>query len=197
MRQPEVTKNLILYKAGILFNTKGYKATSISDITKATKLTKGAIYRHFANKQTLESEAFEYLITIVFSKLSEKIKAADNAKDKIYSVLSFFESYITKEPIKGGCPLLNVAIEVDDGNSLLKKQAQKVLDNLKLSVCKVLDNGIKFKQIKKDINKQQIAISLIAGIEGALMMSKLMGNNKDIKVMTKQLYALVDDIIIV
>jgi TetR/AcrR family transcriptional regulator, transcriptional repressor for nem operon len=196
MRQPEITKDLILYKAGTLFNTKGYKATSISDITKATGLTKGAIYRHFTNKQSLESEAFEYLMSIVFTKLNKKIKAADNAKDKIYSVLSFFESYILKEPIKGGCPLLNVAIEVDDSNSLLKQQAQKVLDNLKLSVFKVLDNGIKFKQIKKDTNKQQITILLIAGIEGALMMSKLMGNNKDIKVMIKQLYTLIDDITI-
>jgi TetR/AcrR family transcriptional regulator, transcriptional repressor for nem operon len=66
MRQPEITKDLILFKAGTLFNTKGYKATSISDITKATGLTKGAIYRHFTNKQSLESEAFEYLMTIVF-----------------------------------------------------------------------------------------------------------------------------------
>jgi TetR/AcrR family transcriptional regulator, transcriptional repressor for nem operon len=196
MRQPEITKELILYKAGTLFNTKGYKATSISDITKATGLTKGAIYRHFTNKQSLESEAFEYLISIVFIKMNERIKTADNAKDKMYAVLSFFESYIIKEPIKGGCPLLNVAIEVDDSNSLLKQQAQKVLDNLKLSVYKVLDNGIKFKQIKKDTNKQQMATLLIAGIEGALMMSKLMGNNKDIKVMIQQLYTLIDDITI-
>jgi TetR/AcrR family transcriptional regulator, transcriptional repressor for nem operon len=196
MRQPEITKDLILFKAGTLFNTKGYKATSISDITKATGLTKGAIYRHFVNKQSLESEAFEYLMTIVFVKLNERIKAANNAKDKMYSVLSFFESYINKAPIKGGCPLLNVAIEVDDSNSLLKQQAQKVLDNLKLSVSKILDNGIKYKQINPDINKQQIAIVMIAGIEGALMMSKLIGNNKDIKVMIRQLYTLIDDITI-
>jgi TetR/AcrR family transcriptional regulator, transcriptional repressor for nem operon len=52
IRQPEITKDLILYKAGTLFNTNGYKASTISNITKATGLTKGAIKRHFTNKQS-------------------------------------------------------------------------------------------------------------------------------------------------
>ena len=57
MRDADLTIEKILEKSGILFNTQGYKATSISDITDLTGLTKGAIYRHFENKQDLEKKA--------------------------------------------------------------------------------------------------------------------------------------------
>ncbi|MEL6536474.1 MAG: TetR family transcriptional regulator, partial [Bacteroidota bacterium] len=50
MRNPTQTKELIITRAMPLFNTKGYTATSISDITNATGITKGAIYGNFQNK---------------------------------------------------------------------------------------------------------------------------------------------------
>ncbi|MEP0479738.1 MAG: TetR family transcriptional regulator, partial [Nonlabens sp.] len=54
MRDPEHTKATILKESANLFNAQGYKATSLSDITTATGLTKGAIYKHFKNKEDLE-----------------------------------------------------------------------------------------------------------------------------------------------
>ena len=54
MRNSEITKNKVLKESIKLFNTKGYKTTSLSDITLATGFTKGAIYRHFENKEDLE-----------------------------------------------------------------------------------------------------------------------------------------------
>ena len=56
-----------------LFNTYGYKATSISDITKATGLTKGAIYRHFDSKKDLERQALQSLGTLMFTELGDSI----------------------------------------------------------------------------------------------------------------------------
>ncbi|MEP2968608.1 TetR/AcrR family transcriptional regulator, partial [Nonlabens ulvanivorans] len=47
MRNPQLTKDIIIKESADLFNTKGYKATSLSDITTATGFTKGAIYKHF------------------------------------------------------------------------------------------------------------------------------------------------------
>ena len=74
MRSPEITKAKVLKEATALFNTKGYKATSLSDITEATGLTKGAIYRHFENKEVLEIEAFQKMMQAIFLNLNQKIK---------------------------------------------------------------------------------------------------------------------------
>src|SRR5688572_31367585 len=106
MRNPDKTKEKILSKSGVLFNTQGYKATSISDITTATGFTKGAIYRHFKNKAVLEKETLFHLSSIMFEKLRGRIKSENTAGGKLRAVFRYFESYISHPEVKGGCPLM-------------------------------------------------------------------------------------------
>lgn len=187
MRNPEATKETILRKSGILFNTQGYKATSISDITAATGFTKGAIYRHFSSKDGLEMETLNHLSSLMFDTLRERIKGQKTAGAKLRTVFHYFESYISNPPLKGGCPLMNAAIEADDSNPALRKGALKILSGLRESIVIMLTNGIKHKQLKPGIDKEFYATLIIAGLEGAIMMSKLSGNNDDIKRIVKHL----------
>jgi TetR/AcrR family transcriptional repressor of nem operon len=194
MRNPSATKGAILHHAGGLFNLQGYKATSISDITVATGYTKGAIYRHFKNKEKLEEQSLVYLMGVMFEKLRVQIKEKQTASDKLKAIIYFFESYVTKPPIKGGCPLLNVAIEADDNSPHLRKRAHAILDVLKESIIVILDNGIKFEQIRKDIDKEYYATVIIASLEGAIMMSKLSRTNHDIGMIIRHLEATIKTI---
>lgn len=173
---------------------QGYKATSISDITVATGYTKGAIYRHFKNKEKLEEQSLVYLMGVMFEKLRVQIKEKQTASDKLKAIIYFFESYVTKPPIKGGCPLLNVAIEADDNSPHLRKRAHAILDVLKESIIVILDNGIKFGQLKKDIDKEYYATVIIASLEGAIMMSKLSRTNHDIGMIIRHLEATIKTI---
>ena len=60
MTKGERTRQEIVRNAAPLFNTKGYEGTSLSDLMAATGLQKGGIYRHFASKEELAAEAFDY-----------------------------------------------------------------------------------------------------------------------------------------
>lgn len=181
MRDPENTRETILKKSGVLFNTRGYKATSISDITEATGFTKGAIYRHFENKVELEVETLVHLSSLMFDKLRTAIRNERTAPAKLRAMFYFFESYITKPPLKGGCPLLNAAIESDDSHPALRKAALKILRDMRESVVRVLENGIKHGQLNRTVDIDEFATLIIASLEGAIMMSKLVGNDEDIK----------------
>lgn len=187
MRDPEATKETILKKSGVLFNTQGYKATSISQITDATGFTKGAIYRHFGSKDDLEQETLAFLSNIMFEKMRAIIVKENNAVDKLRGVFQYFESYITNPPLKGGCPLLNAAIEVDDAHPALRKEAVKTLSVLKKSLVTILQKGIEYKQLKPDTDVVFFSTLIIAALEGGIMMSKLEGNNNDIRKMIKHL----------
>ncbi|MBL0740950.1 TetR/AcrR family transcriptional regulator [Chryseolinea lacunae] len=194
MRDPEATRDKILKKSGILFNTKGYKATSISEITDATGFTKGAIYRHFKSKEELEKESLFQLSTIMMEELRRRIKEELTATDKLLAVLRYFESYISKPVVKGGCPLMNAAIEADDAHPVLRKTALKILDILHQSLVTILDNGIRYKQLKPDLDKDHFATVVIASLEGAIMMSKLRNNNVDIRRVMKHLENQLNDL---
>ena len=60
MTKGEQTKDRILERSAALFNRFGYNATSFGDIMADTGLEKGGIYNHFASKEALMLEAFEY-----------------------------------------------------------------------------------------------------------------------------------------
>lgn len=122
MRNAINTRNIILKESANLFNTYGYKATSISDITKATGLTKGAIYRHFDSKKDLERQALQSLGTLMFTELGDSIHNSPTFQTKMDATFSFFEKYMHTPLYKGGCPLMNAAIEADDSNPDLRMQ---------------------------------------------------------------------------
>lgn len=187
MRDPEYTRNKILQRSGVLFNTRGYKATSISDITGATGLTKGAIYAHFVNKEDLERISLAKMAETMYEKMRAVIRSEPTAGRKLRAMFHFFESYITDPPFKGGCPLMNSAIESDDASPVLKKEALKILNTLRRSIVLVLENGIKHGQIKAGINGEFYATLIIASLEGAIMMGKLQDNNEDIRRILKHL----------
>lgn len=52
-KYPEETVRLILDAAARLFTEKGYDAASLQDIIRETRLSKGAIYHHFASKEEI------------------------------------------------------------------------------------------------------------------------------------------------
>lgn len=187
MRNSEFTKAIVLKESIKLFNTKGYKSTSLSDITLATGFTKGAIYSHFENKDELEIDAFETIMQKVFKVMHEKISKNKNAKDKLFSVLDLFQSYISNPFIVGGCPLLNVAIEFDNTESKLKLKGQKALETIRETLKIIIRNGKKHEQIKLDVNENLFATVFIATVEGGIMMSNLKNNNKDILLIVNHL----------
>lgn len=177
MRNPEQTKTIILKESANLFNTYGYKATSLSDINKATGFTKGAIYKHFNNKEDLEQQALRSLGRTMLDILNEKIKEASGYEAKMEAVFLFFLNYLEDPPYEGGCPLINSAVESDDANPVLRQQAFGMLVNLKSSLRRVLERAIKKNQIKANTDIDQIVHVFIATLEGSMMISKLERNN--------------------
>lgn len=173
MRDAVTTKNTIIKESSNLFNTQGYKATSISDITKATGLTKGAIYRHFESKSDLEQQALRNLSKLMFGEIGASIRAAKTFQTKMEAIFTFFETYMHSPLYEGGCPLLNVAVEADDTNTVLRQQAYNMLAQLKASIAKLIDNGIKNQQVRPDIEVDSYSTIFIATLEGGIMMSKL------------------------
>ena len=60
MSKGDQTRERIIAKAAELFNQRGLEGTSMADLMKATGLEKGGIYRHFASKEAVAAEAFDY-----------------------------------------------------------------------------------------------------------------------------------------
>nr|WP_255547624.1 TetR family transcriptional regulator C-terminal domain-containing protein [Mucilaginibacter sp. dw_454] len=74
---------------------------------------------------------------------------------------------------RGGCAILNTSVEADDTNNLLKDKAAKAVTRWQAKVASLIKGGIDAGEFKSDINVNQTALSIVALIEGGVMIAKV------------------------
>jgi TetR/AcrR family transcriptional regulator, transcriptional repressor for nem operon len=167
----ENTKDYILQTVAPIFNKKGYVGTSLSDLTEATGLTKGAIYGNFKNKEDLAIQAFKYNTKKILFPLSVSIRKAETAIDKLLALVNFYKSYYHLTKNEGGCPILNVGIDAKHNNQALFQLAREVARKLELELEIIIRNGIEDNEIRKNIDAKLYAKNFYCMIEGAVFMA--------------------------
>jgi AcrR family transcriptional regulator len=194
MRNPEATRQLIVEKAISLFNTQGYRATSLSDITTASGLTKGAIYGNFKDKDEVAEASFEYAVEVVTADLRKRIRSAANAPLKLREIVNYYEEYIKHPPIAGGCPIINTCIEADDNYPQLRSRAVESVAVLRDSIVKIIDRGIQEGQIKTGTKSEEIGLLIFTSVQGAIILSRVEGNQHSYRVVKSYLTSMIDSI---
>ena len=176
MGKGDRTREKIIEQAAELFNCQGYFGASMSDIMRVTGLNKGGIYNHFESKEKLAVESFDYAINLIGRRMTLAVENTTNAADKLMAVISVIENLGEDNPIPGGCPLLNTAVESDDAHPVLRERARLAMTRWRNRIRRITNEGIKAGEINSSVDGDVLATILIATLEGAVMMSKLYDN---------------------
>jgi TetR/AcrR family transcriptional repressor of nem operon len=171
MNKGEQTRREIIRKAAPIFNQRGYEGATLSDLMRATGLEKGGIYRHFSGKEALAAEAFDYAWRETFNARTHDLDTTSNTVDRLKQLVANFVE--RRGTIPGGCPLLNTAIDTDDGNSVLRERARKALREWRRYIVSAVDAGIKAREIRPRIEAKKLATLIISSLEGAIMLYRL------------------------
>ena len=171
MRKGEQTRQEIIRKAAPIFNQRGYDGATLSDLMRATGLEKGGIYRHFESKEQLAAEAFDYAWRETLDARIHDLGAIANAVGKLKQLVANFVE--RRGIIPGGCPLLNTAIDTDDGNPILRGRARKALRGWRSYIVSVIRAGIKAREIRPRVDAKKLATLIISSLEGATMVYRL------------------------
>jgi TetR/AcrR family transcriptional repressor of nem operon len=174
MGKGELTRQRIIEEAAPIFNQRGFAGCSMQDVLEATGLEKGGVYRYFASKEELAAEAFQYAWEKVVKVRREGQDAIPGAVEKlIYTVRRFVE---TPGVLPGGCPLMNTAIDADDGNPVLRGLVCAAMKDWKERLASIVEEGIARGEIRVGVVPRRVANTIIATLEGALMISRLEGD---------------------
>jgi TetR/AcrR family transcriptional regulator, transcriptional repressor for nem operon len=190
MGKGEKTRKRIIEQAAPLFNQRGLDGCSMQDILAATQLEKGGIYRHFASKEELAQEAFLYSVQRAVKTRTDGLEHLSGAIEKLrYVILRFVEE---PSPIQGGCPLLNTAVDADDGSPLLRKLVRKAFADWRKRLTALLAEGVTGGELRHDLNPSQLADTIIAALEGGLVLSRIDGNREALRKVAISLNQLLD-----
>jgi TetR/AcrR family transcriptional repressor of nem operon len=172
MRKGEQTRQEIIRKAAPIFNQRGYDGAALSDLMRATGLEKGGIYRHFDSKQQLAGEAFDYAWKLAIDTRFEGTQDIPNAVDRLKLFVRNFRDRRARL-VPGGCPLLNTAVDSDDGNPQLRKKVRQALDYWLNRLQSIAEEGKQRGEIHSAIDSAELAILIVSSLEGGLMVSRL------------------------
>jgi TetR/AcrR family transcriptional repressor of nem operon len=173
LSKAERTRQFIIETTAGIFNTKGYAGTSLSDLTEATGLTKGSIYGNFENKEEVALAVFDFNYSRVNKAIRNQIENETTFYDKLMVYTKFYHDFIRRNSKGGGCAILNTAVEADDTNELLKDKAAKAVLNWQKTIEGLISGGITAGEFKADTDQSVTALSIIALIEGGIMISKV------------------------
>jgi TetR/AcrR family transcriptional repressor of nem operon len=179
-RKGDRTRQRIIARSAPLLNQKGYAGCSLQDIMAAAGVEKGGIYRHFASKQELALATFDFAWAEVYRS---RIRGLEEIDDPLLRIEAFIRNFTERRPaLPGGCPLLNTAIDADDGNAALRARAQEALDGWRGRLSSLVSSAVRRGSLNRRVRPDDVASLIIGTLEGALMMSRLDGDRAALKI---------------
>jgi AcrR family transcriptional regulator len=194
VKKSERTRQYIVSKTAAVFNKQGFHGTTVSDLETATGLTKGSLYGNFSDKEEIAREAFYHSLTQIRDFVRERMNQKETARDKLIALLSFYAAYVFDPPIAGGCPLLNTAVEADDFNPMMKKVVSDEIEVTVSAIAGVLESGRRSGEFVRNFKPRELATIFFTCVEGAIMVSRVSGSDKAMKIAVRHCKSLLDQI---
>ncbi len=174
----EKTTRYIIEAIAPVFTKHGYAGTSMSDLTEATGLTKGALYGNFENKEALALAAFEHNSKRLLQAIDDELKTEGNSLEKLFTFTKFYRNYDVFIAEMGGCPILKTGIDAEFNNITLAAAAKETIKIIEGKIALVLENGVNHNELRLPVTPLQFAKQMFTMLMGAVSMSTLTKDRK-------------------
>jgi TetR/AcrR family transcriptional regulator, transcriptional repressor for nem operon len=179
MSKAAETRMMILQKAFELIYKNGYQSTSIDVIIASTKVTKGAFFYHFKNKDEMGLAVInEVMLPLMHQALINPLSNSTNPAKDIYSLvknLLLENSFL--EP-RYGCPAGNLTQEMSPVNDEFSKALAQLTGQWQEAIQKSITLGKKAGNIRSAVQGKQVALFVMSGYWGVRNVGKLI-DSKD------------------
>jgi TetR/AcrR family transcriptional repressor of nem operon len=179
MKKAEATRLNILEKAFELIYVKGYRTTSIDDIIATTKVTKGAFYYHFKNKDEMGVSIINELLkpSLTSSFIAPLLNDSDPL-DAIYNLMHnlLIENEFLK--VEYGCPASNLTHEMTPWNADFHHALNDLTRQWIKTMADSLENGKKNGSVRANVDPLQATMFVMSGYWGIRNFGKLENSKK-------------------
>ncbi|WP_421781325.1 TetR/AcrR family transcriptional regulator [Kiloniella litopenaei] len=158
-----------LAKIANIFREKGYEATTVKDLEKATGLTSGSLYNSFGGKEALFDIAIGfYNNNVVRNRISTFL---DQADDSLIGIKDLFHSLLDEaDGQENGCLLTNTAVEFNNRRRHTTQELDTGFSLLEAAFKRQIMRCAEKGQIAKHPSPQQAVTRLLIFYQGILVL---------------------------
>jgi TetR/AcrR family transcriptional regulator, lmrAB and yxaGH operons repressor len=162
------TRERMVETAARLLATQGYHATGVAQVLEESESPRGSLYFHFPEgKEQMAVEAIRLLGLELGQVLRGKLDKKPDVRSGLGSLLRMFARQLEATSFQLGCPVATVALEAASAAPGLRQACDSVFASWEAYLADRLR-----RESPRRAEPDRLARSLLAVLEGALLLSK-------------------------
>jgi AcrR family transcriptional regulator len=154
---PKKKQIAILNAAARVFATKGYYRANVSDICRRARISNGALYKYFKNKEDVYVATLHRTIDLISEAQARHLPVTKPVVELIYDLLTEVETFAEKQPNY-------IVIYLDLGSPSLKSFSEPVSERMERPSrdfwVRIIEEGQQRGDVNKDLNSESAAYEL-------------------------------------
>ena len=178
-RPREFDIDVVLDKAVRVFCERGYHATSIGDLTEATQLTSGSLYKAFKDKRGVYLAALSHYKASRDAALRAALATGRTGFEQVRIALTHYAEASHGERGRLGCLVVTSASELATFDDELARWVAASLRRNEALLAGLLRGGVADGSIPPHVDAAATARLLLCLIQGMRVVGKTGGSRKD------------------
>jgi TetR/AcrR family acrAB operon transcriptional repressor len=162
--QSATTRDRVVRASMNLFAHRGIHYTSLDEIARRARITKGAIYWHFRGKDALVDAIFERIKEDWQRTVLRRLGDGASPMDKVDRLFANYRELLSKEPEI--CLFLQRAML--EANTKVGRKVNAVFDKTAKTIGAIFEEGKKTGLFAKELDSKLLAFSILSAFAGAV-----------------------------
>ena len=175
-----------------VFSERGYSAASIGELTAATGLASGSVYKAFGDKRGVFLAALERYKTVRDAALRRAIAPAANGRERLRLALAFYADASHGPLGRLGCFVVAGASELGTFDDDAARWVAQALLRVEAVLAGLLREGAADGSIAPGIDVDPTARALLCMVQGMRLVGKTGRTRKEMRVLVEVAMKMVD-----
>ena len=162
-----------------VFWTRGYHATSLTDLLDGTGLSRGSLYKAFGDKKSLFLKALDCYAEAGLKELDDTLAAPVSAKQAIRAALTIYVPLSAGNTGRRGCMVMATAAEMLPHDPEVGARVQDTFRRIHALLAAAVRRGQATGEITIDQDARDVARFLVCQIEGMRVLGKVGATRQD------------------
>ncbi len=165
-------KRLIVQSAADIVAQRGIVDTFIDDVLESCGMGKSQFYHYFADKDELITEVVRFRSETLFRELYFEPLSAISTLTGICRWIRQFAEMMVQANYTQGCPIGTLAMQLNQSETLLRGEINKVMDEFHRSFHGALVRIREKGQLSKRVDTGELATYILGVFQGGLLLSR-------------------------
>jgi TetR/AcrR family transcriptional repressor of nem operon len=180
------SRTRIVEKAAALIHERGVAGTTLDDVKVAAEVSGSQMYHYFPDKDDLVQAVIDYQADNIVSRNRHALGGANGVESWRKMVITAAKH--TKA--KGGCPLGSLVGQLAESDTEARALIAAGFDKWAAAISDELRSLHADGKLPPDIDPDDLAITLLATLEGGLLLSQALQSTRPFEIAINTLLAL-------